>query len=179
MVKTNLTVRIDKEVLEKAKEIGLNLSATTEGFLKAAALMKDKKLISSDELRNAYREVFQDIINILKKRGITWYVKIGEYLDHIEFQDQKDKTYLEPLTHFYYLTPGGRIEDYLDDPIDETAISWKMNEDWPVTNIYNSQQILSELIDTIYRSSQHNKTKLEDLSILKSAIQELKIDKKE
>jgi post-segregation antitoxin (ccd killing protein) len=178
MEKTNLTVRINKEVLEKAKKIGLNLSATTEVFLKAASLINEKKLVSSEELREAYQEVFQDIIKILKKRGITWYVKIGEYSDEVEFRDSDGKTHMERFTHFYYLTPDGRIEDYIDEPIGETIRSWKLNEDWPVTNISNSQQILSELVDTIYRSSQNNKTKLEDLSILRSVIQELKTDKK-
>jgi len=60
--KANLTVRIDKEVLEKSKELGLNLSATTEGFLKVASLIKGEKLVTSKELRSAYCEIFRDIL---------------------------------------------------------------------------------------------------------------------
>jgi len=171
MEKTNLTVRIDKEVLEKAKELKLNLSATTEGFLKVASIVKEKKMITSKELRNAYREVFQEIIKILKKWGISWYVKIGEYMELVEVSTSERKS--SPFEHSYFLTPEGRIEDYVEQ-IGESVRTWKLDGEWPMGNIYDSQKIVSELVDTIYRSMENNKKKFEDMEILKSVLNELK-----
>jgi hypothetical protein len=177
--KTNLTVRIDKVVLEKAKELKLNLSATTEGFLKIASLAKEKKLVNVEELRNAYREVFKDIIAILKKRGITWYIKIGEYKVEAKVKRSDGTSYFEPLIRVYYLTPNDTIEDCFEDPIDEVAQIWNLNDEWPVSRINNAQEIISELVDTIYRSALDNKRKLEEVGILRKVLQELNSDKKE
>jgi len=176
--KANLTIRIDKEVLEKAKELELNLSATTEGFLKVASLIQERKLVTAEELRSAYSEVFRDILEILKKWGITWYIKIGGYTENANFRSSDGKSSFYPMTHIYYLTPAEKIEDYVDE-IEESVKTWNLNEDWPTDKINNSQKIVSELVDTIYRSAMDNKKRLGDMAILKSVLHELKKTQKE
>jgi len=88
------------------------------------------------------------------------------------------KSNFHPMTHIYYLTPMEKIEDYVDE-IDETVKTWDLNEDWPINGISNSQKIVSELVDTIYRSAMDNKKRLKDMTILKSVLRELKNTQKE
>lgn len=158
--KTNLTIRIDKEVLKKAKELELNLSATTEGFLKVASLSKEKKIIKTTDLRNEYRKIFLDLIILLRLWGIT-YLKIGADIDQ------------EGLNHEYYLNPErGEIEHCIDE-MDHTIKIWKLNDEWPIVQILSTEEIIKNLVNKIYNTAKENKKRLEDIEILKKILKEL------
>ncbi len=60
--KKKLTLSIDSEVIEKAKELGLNLSEITEKALKISSLSpNDDKIATPDKLREVYVDVLNKI----------------------------------------------------------------------------------------------------------------------
>ncbi len=176
--KKNLTLRINKEVLEKAKKLGLNLSSVTEGFLKTVSFAGEKKVVRTKELRDYYRKAFMEIIDLMQEWGITSYLEIGGHSEEQEFIDSKGNASSHVFSHEYLLTPEGIIEHYLSD-FEKTLNKWKLNEDWPVQYVYESGKIISNLVDLLYRRAEKNKEKVEDLNILKSVLGKLRGRKEE
>ena len=175
MNKKNLTLSIDKGVLEKAKKLGLNLSNITENILKTTSLVEGKEIVSTEDLRDFYRNVFLEISSIMKKWGVTYFLTIGGYSSNEEFRKQDGKVFFEEISHLYYLDPSGKIEYYMEEPVEQTIRIWKLNdEDWPTQYFYKSEKIISNLIEMIYKTTERNKEKLDDLGILKNVLEKLK-----
>jgi len=175
MKKKNLTLSIDKDVLEKAKKLGLNFSNITENILKTTSLIKDKEIVSNEDLRDFYRKVFLEISSIMNQWGVLYFIRIGSNISNEEFREQDGKVFFEEISHIYYLDPSGKIEHYIGEPIEQTVRIWKLNdEDWPTQYFYKSEKIISNLIEMIYKTTERNKEKLEDLEILKNILEKLK-----
>jgi hypothetical protein len=170
--KKNLTVRIDEKVIEKAKELGLNLSALTESILKTASLSENKGIAKTSEVRENYVKIFIKIIDIMREWGTTYFLKIAEYDEIAETCDRDRKYTAFEMTHHYYLNPNGVIEHHIYD-IEQIVDKWRLNEDWPVQNILKSDKLISNLIELLYQRAKDNKEKLKDIEILKNILNKL------
>ena len=71
--KQRLTLGIDKEVIERAKEVGINISAITEQLLKSVP--DDPKDASKDDVKKAYEELFRSTEPLIKKYDL--HVDVG------------------------------------------------------------------------------------------------------
>ncbi len=172
--KKNLTLSINKEVLEKARELGLNLSALTESILKTASLTEEK-LVKTDDLRKIYRKIFQEIASIMQEWSQTYFLRIGGKVVEEEFKDQKGKLFLNDIYHVYYLDPNGKIEHYIEEPFEQTIKIWNLkDEDWPIQYFYKSEKIISRLIEMLYKRAKQNKEQMEDLKILENVLKKLR-----
>jgi len=173
--KTNLTLRISKEVVEKARELGLNLSSITESMLKTENLMQDEGVVTPVKMRETYRKIFLILLEILREWEV--YLRIGEEIEHVTFKDEKGRRSIYPKTFYYYLAPHGTIELCEDDgePINE----WKFVEDWPVNNLFNPDKLIESLVNQLYSQAERNKEKLRKLSLLKNVLEKIKPNKKE
>jgi len=68
--KKKLTLSVDSDVIQKAKELGLNLSEITESALKMTSFANEEGRITQEKLIKAYQNVFQVMAPILKKWNI-------------------------------------------------------------------------------------------------------------
>lgn len=164
--KKNLTIRIDEKVLEKARALGLNLSATTESILKTASLAEGTGIVKTQDLRNHFTKVFIEIIEIMKKWEVASYLEVGRYA---EWDEERGPIF----DHIFYLTPEGKIEEFLDGP-EHTVGSWRLNENWPTQHIHRSDKLIAKLVDVLYRRAEMNRVQLEDIGILKNILTKLK-----
>lgn len=158
--KKKLTLSIDSEVLEKAKELGLNLSRITEQTLELTNLNNEKEVVTKKELSSAYREIFKLISDILKDWDTT--IEIGEYWDFFD----KEKTDLQKFT--YNL---GSDEIYSWNDIVEDCNHWNFEEDFPVNNFYEPEQIVKNLIESLHKKGKQNKEKLNKLRVMKNILE--------
>ncbi|MFH1425187.1 MAG: type II toxin-antitoxin system CcdA family antitoxin [archaeon] len=172
--KSNLTLRINEEVLNKARKLGLNLSSLTEDILKAESHIKDSDLITPSKLREAYRKVFLKILKITKEWSV--YVKIGGYLEEIKFKDSKGKMSSYPMHLNIYLSPEGKIELCGEE---ETLTQWNLQEEWPVNNLTEPEQIIKNLIDIIYTVAEQNRDKIRKIELLEGVLNKLETKKEE
>ncbi len=168
--KKKLTLSINSEVIEKAKELGLNLSEITETALKISSLShEDNKIVSPDKLRKAYVDVLKKISEILKKWDI--HLKIGGYLDSFETTDSKDKNDRYYVSFDYFLSPDNVYlwADYSDE---EPLQTWRFDdENLPITRFDDPDVIITNLINKIYERAKENKEILEKLQILKNILE--------
>jgi len=168
--KKNLTLRIEKDILQKAKELGLNISHITESTLKAISLPDNLEVVTSRMLRVNYRKIFGKIVEILKEREVKYFLKIGEHISTEEFKRPDGKTDIHELTHSYFLSPEGKVEHFVDE-IDQTVKIWDLEkDDWPTEYIYPPEKILTNLVEAIYNVSKRNSTKLKEALVLEKML---------
>jgi hypothetical protein len=168
--KTNVTLRLSKEVVDKARELGLNLSAITESMLKTENLMKDEEVITPSKMRDTYRKVFLILLDILQEWDV--YLKIGEEKEMVTFKDDKGRKSVYPMDLDYYLSPQGIIE--LCDDDGEPRNEWKFGEDWPVNSLYESDKLIESLVNRLYNQAKTNKEKMEKLNLLRNVLEKIK-----
>lgn len=172
--KTNVTLRMDKEVLDKAKKLGINLSNVTEDFLKTVSMEKEE-IISPIKLREAYRNVLRK----LSKFAEEWetFIKIGSYTSEEIFKDSDGKKTRHSMEFEFYLTPKRTIQKYSPD-FDETLSEWKLgDEDWPVNFLDVPEDLIKNLIDSISNSIIINREKFIKLNLLQEVLDKLKTSK--
>lgn len=174
MEKSNLTLRIDKEVLEKARKLGLNLSSITESFLKTQSLLDEEDVVTAQKLREAYRSVFIEIVEVLNEWGVS--IEIGSYVDETEFKHSDGKKEFRLTEYKINLDSDGRITLWVEYVEEEPIGRWRLNEDWPVNCFYEPTLIISNLIKTLYLRAEENKNKLQQIQLLKNFLQSFKKD---
>ncbi|MBX4196125.1 type II toxin-antitoxin system CcdA family antitoxin [Candidatus Pacearchaeota archaeon] len=172
MEKKNLMLRIDKDVIDKAKALGINISALTENVLKTEIVIDENRIVPTDELRNEYREVFKHIIVLINKWNVPYHLKIGEEIVWDELVESTGKVGVQELTHSYYLTAAGTIEHYVEE-FDHLVSRWKLEADWPITTIFKAEQIIAALVNTIYEEAKRNQERLQELQILRNFLEKL------
>ncbi|MEK6850111.1 MAG: hypothetical protein AABX85_00895 [Nanoarchaeota archaeon] len=173
--KTNLTLRISKEVVDKARELGLNLSSITESMLKTENLAEDEGLVTPHKVREVYRKIFMQLLEITQEWNV--YMSIGEVREDMAFKDNKGKQSIHTMDFTYYLSPHGSIE--ICDEEGETRREWRLNEDWPVNTLFEPDKLIESLVNRLYREAETNKEKLQKLSLLKNVLEKIKPEKKE
>lgn len=174
--KTNLTLRISKEVIEKARELGLNLSSITESMLKTENLIQDKGIVTPIKMREMYRKIFLILLEILREWDT--YLKIGEEIENIVFKDGKGRRSIYPMEFSYYLSSHGTIE-FCNNDDGEAINEWKFSENWPVNSLFDPDKLIESLINQLYSQAERNKEKLQKLSLLRNVLEKLKPNKKE
>lgn len=168
--KKKLTLSINSEVIEKAKELGLNLSEITETALKISALGHDEeKLATPDKLRDAYWDILEKISKILKKWDI--HLKIGGYSELEEYRGsdgKKGSTYIS-YDYFLYENEVYLWAEYSDE---KPVKTWTIDDvDLPITKFYYPEKIITILVDQLHEKAMENKEVLDKLQILKNILE--------
>src|SRR5262245_35933675 len=150
--KRKLTLTVDNEVVEKAKEIGLNLSEITESVLRGFAFSTD----AATELviYSKYRELFQTMRPLLEKYDVP-SVEVGER------QEEDPDGNLYPVSPLY-LCKDGKILDMVDDEFRLEAL--------PLADLYAPKTILSQFINELSNAKQRWDDKVEELEMAKRII---------
>jgi len=78
MVKEKLTLSVDKDVIEKAKKIGINISDITEKVLRGYTSAERPE----GSLYDGYKQLFDSITPLLKEFGVD--MKIAGTMEQLE-----------------------------------------------------------------------------------------------
>ena len=153
--KQKLTLSVNKDVVEKAKEMGINISEITEDVLRGFAFTPTE--LDDEELYSQYAELFSVMLPIMKKYDFS--VPIAE--DPII--DPKTGEYRWSFT--IWLTTNSLF--YIDE-IDHTFSDIK---DLPISSLLPPKQILTNFIEKLTKTVDIRKEHLKELEMAKQIIQ--------
>ncbi len=152
--KQKLTLSVEKELVEKAKKLGVNISELTETVLRHVSETEIKEVVTKDEINVAYKKIFDAMLPAMKKFDVA--VGIGD----LQLSD-KDGNYSGSLD--VVLLPDGDL--WISDLEQRTTI-----ED---ISILSPKQILSTFIESLVKASERNKEQLKELEIFRRVIEAL------
>lgn len=155
MPKEKLTLSVDKEVVEKAKKLGLNISDLTELALKGATF--SAKEADTDTLYKLYEELFAVMKPLLQRYGA--FVKIGSE----ELYDDETGQYIE--TQNFHLGSDGRFGD------DFTDSRFADIRKVPINILDTPSEILSNLLKALADSVPKREAIARDLQVAKRIVE--------
>jgi hypothetical protein len=156
MPKEKLTLSVDKEVVEKAKELGINISDITEKVLKGYTSAEKP----NGTLYDAYRQLFDAIIPLLKAFG--GQVKVGGGTEYL--MDDKGNILPEGIDYSIFLYADGSFgsEPFDDYFSDIRKISQQ--------DFLSPEKILSNLVDALAKSKEANEEKMRQIIMAKRIV---------
>ncbi len=141
--KQKLTLTLSKEVIDKAKAAGINISALTEQVLKAYTY--EPVGYSNDDFADAYDKLFMSMKPVLHKYDTR--VTVGQHTG-VKFA-------LSPCDIYWY---NGRL-------LIETIGSWQEDSTTQISEVlpylYDPPKILENLIKSLIRAAERNKDKVQ------------------
>jgi hypothetical protein len=156
MPKEKLTLSVDKEVVEKAKKLGINISDITEKVLKGYTSAEEP----NGTLYDAYCRLFDAIIPLLKAFGGR--VKVGEGIDSAI--DKNGRVLDEGIDYTIFLEVDGSF--YLE-PFDDYISDIKKIDQ---QDFLSPEKILSNLVDALARSKEANEEKMQQIMMAKRIV---------
>ncbi|MFZ3385258.1 MAG: type II toxin-antitoxin system CcdA family antitoxin [Candidatus Methanoperedens sp.] len=146
--KQKLTLSVDKELVEKAKKLGVNISEITETVLRHVSETEMKEVVTQDEVNSGYKKLFDAMLPSLKKFGTS--VTIGNMIDSDHSLDVE------------LLTNG----EFWLSAIEETT-------SFESISFHSPKVILSKFIESLIRASEINKEQLKELEIFRRIVEAL------
>jgi hypothetical protein len=175
--KQKLTLSVNKEVVERAKKLGLNISEITENILKTFTY--EPTSIEDAQILEKYKEIFGIMLPLLRKFNTS--VKVGEVVIYEKAaEDTKGKSY--PLILDIELDPNGHLyyPDLLDPEDPESGIICNIKDlNLEILKKYDieyipfdpSQEILSNFVETLSRAAEEQKRRVTELEMVKRIIE--------
>jgi hypothetical protein len=146
LIKRKLTLSVDEKVIEKAKDLGINISEVTESVLRSFAFKPSEA--DKEEEYQKYIELFVAMKPLLQQYGafVTIGAHQGEDVD---------------------LAPDGRLTMpiFEDDPFIEDIHSFELWE------LYNPRDILSNFVSALSDAKERRKEKLGELEMAKRIVE--------
>lgn len=161
MPKEKLTLSVDKEVVEKAKSLGMNISEITENVLKGYTSPKPE-----GSLYDVYKELFKSILPLLKefdcnvKIAESWIEVIMDDTGDVEQIGPKDESYLMPDGNFL-INDFEQGREYIILEIEKI----RQNEFLP------TNKILENLVNELVKSKDKRQEKMDEILMAKRIIE--------
>lgn len=155
--KQKLTLSVEKELVEKAKKLGVNISEITEKVLKHISETKIKDVVAKEELNEAYKKLFAAMLPALKKFNTPVVVGTIE----VEMRHKEGNIELYPDT--VLLLNSGKL--WMDE--------LQATPNFEAVYFYPPKEILSTYIDCLIKASERNKETLKELEIFRRVIEAL------
>ena len=153
--KQKLTLSVNKEVVEKAKEMGINISEITENVLRGFAFTPTE--LDDAELYSQYKELFSIMLPIMIKYDFSVPIALDPVIDHTTGEYRWEFTvYLTTHSLFW---------------IDEVDHSFSEIEEIPISSLHSPTQILSLFIERLTKTVDTRKEHLKELEMAKQIIQ--------
>lgn len=150
--KHKLTLSVDEEVAEKAKEIGINISELTENVLKSFTFEPSEA--DDPQIRERYGELFDTMTPLLQRFEIP-SVEIGR---GVETGGEHG-----PTPYHLYLWTDGSL--HFEDLEKEISI-----DDIPVSEFLWPREILEKFIDEIAEGAKRRKRRLKETKAVKRIV---------
>jgi len=151
-MKQKLTLSVDKEVVKKAKELGINISELTEKVLASFTFEPSKD--DALKVKEKYKELFDLMLPMLSKLGVS--VVVGE----IEISDKEGQ--FVGLAHMELLPSGQLYIDDFETYVDIDRIS--------VNDLLPPSKILEKFIDALIRGMESTKKTVRELELTKKLV---------
>ena len=155
MPKEKLTLSVDKEVVKKAKKLGINISEITEKVLKGFTFTVTNT--EESQLRAKYKELFDTMLPLLRKYNTA--IEVAS----LELATDKDLARGISCTSPITLLPSGKL--WSNDLESEAPL-----ENIPLDAFDSPQSILSKFVDAISRGSERMKEHLKELEMAKRIV---------
>lgn len=178
--KQKLTLSVDKEVVEKAKKLDLNISEITENILKTFTYQPTSA--EDIQILEKYKELFRTMLPLLKKFNTS--VKVGDNVIYENTaEDTKSKSY--PTVLEIDLASDGDLyfPDFIDPDDPELGIicnvkqlSFRALERYKINYIpFDSPQtILSNFVNSLSKGAEEQKKKITELEMVKKIVEAIK-----
>jgi hypothetical protein len=158
MGKEKLTLSVDKEVIEKAKELGINISEITESILKGYTSAEKP----NGDIYDAYRQLFSAITPLLKEFGCE--VKIAEGVETFVSQsDQGEDEEYEVPFNIFLQSDGSFYQD-------EFEAYFRDIKRIDRRDFLAPEKILSNLVDALARSHEARKDRMQQIMMAKRIV---------
>ena len=159
-LKVKLTLGIDRNVLEKAKAAGINISAITENLLKAITYQPNGGNTREDVAR-AYKVLFEKARSLMSKYSSSeLQICVGETELRKVFLDSEYGLLLCDNHNNYIIEDNASVDSVLE-------------------HLYKPMKILEKLIVNLTRIAEENKEKLAELKFALRLVKVLSDDEGE
>ncbi|VVB88956.1 Post-segregation antitoxin CcdA [uncultured archaeon] len=156
--KQKLTLSVEKELVEKAKKLGVNISEITETVLRHISETETKEVVTKEEVTVAYKKMFDAMLPAMKKFGSV--VKVGVVME--ANRDIEGRFYIDPIGDVFLLKDSELWNQ-------DAGATPKFEE----VSFYPPKEILSNYIDSLIEASEKNKEGLKELEIFRRVIEAL------
>jgi hypothetical protein len=160
MPKEKLTLSVDKEVVEKAKSLGINISEITEMVLKGYTSAEKP----AGNIHDAYKELFDSIQPMLKEFDCV--VKVAE--SWIEAEVAPGEMEQVGLEDESYLTGNGSF--LIESKFPEESYYIQDIKKIPAEQFLAPREILANLINELAKSQEKRKEKMDEILMAKRII---------
>jgi hypothetical protein len=154
--KQKLTLSVNKDVIEKAKEMGINISEITENILKGFTFQIQG--LTGEELYDKYQELFNVMIPLMKRFGFS--VVIANYSDFDEWGKTIDQDTISLLYSGEYWSDNSE-SDFKD--IKYIQLHW----------FKEPTAILSYFIENLVKGMESQKERLKEIEMAKRIVEVL------
>jgi hypothetical protein len=144
--KQKLTLGLSKDVIERSKAAGINISSITEQLLKAITY-EPSGAVTYDDLVKAFDALFKAITRILCQ--YRTFVEVARY---VSADTNKE--------HIVFLTQYGTLDDHSSD-WEEGVSDFSLESG--VRYFHEPAKILENLLLVLIREAEHNKKRLAEL----------------
>ena len=158
MVKEKLTLSVDKEVVEKAKDLGINISEITERMLRGYTSAEKPK----GNLYEAYQKLFDSIVPLLREFDCN--IKVAEGFDTVVSTNKEGNDVESEVPVEIYLEDDG---SYYEDTFE---YSFKDIKKIPPRQFLSPEKILSNLVNSLAKSEESRKEKMKEILMAKRII---------
>lgn len=168
--KQKLTLGIDKNVIEKAKAAGINISAITENLLKAMTYEPKNDENTTYDVARAYEALLNEAWSLLSKYDLTgsFDVNVGQWEYDMEKQAGTIICFNSHMgLAICYDVPGR--------PIQEPDVS----VDKVLEALYDPMKILENLIAALTRAAESNKALITELKLAMRIVKALSNNEEE
>lgn len=156
--KQKLTLSVEKELVEKAKKLGVNISEITETVLRHISETETKEVVTKEDVDIAYKKLFDAMLPTMKKFGS--FVKVGRVVEEMH---DKDGRFVGVNAMDVVLFENGELW------IKDVEVTPKFEE----VSFDSPKEILSTYIDSLIEASEKNKEGLKELEIFRRVIEAL------
>lgn len=147
--KQKLTLSVDRELVEKAKNLGVNISDIAETALRHISETQPGKIVTTEQVNAGYKKLFDAMLPWLNKFGAS--IEVGH-----RYLDDHDREAVA-------LCPNGEFwGDVFEDTVNFESIDFLPAND-----------ILPKFIDVLIAASERNKEKFKELEIARRFIEAL------
>lgn len=154
MPKEKLTLSVDKDVVEKAKKLGLNISELTELALRGFSF--SAKEADDAALYKSYQELFAAMKPLLQRYNASVTIGLEEFIDEKTGEpDFYEEISLLPNGTFYAMSQEAHFTDITKISPDE---------------LVDPMQILKNLLDALAKSREKRKEAIKELEMAKRMV---------
>ena len=157
--KVKLTLSVDKQVVEAAKKLGLNLSDVTENILRGFSFRPRHS--DKEELVEKYQNLFDAMKPLLREFGAS--VSVGKDVAYY----MGAKGHSEPFDVEIILLSNGRFFiDELDHVVNDVS-------DLNINSLHRPKKILENLIVELSKGADRRKEKIREIEMARRIIEAL------